>query len=51
MTSKHLLELKERLVGFQGTTTFAALAIGARAALRAVPILERLAWEDPLPNQ
>jgi hypothetical protein len=50
MPSKHLLELKSRLLGLEGTTTFAALAIAARAALRAVPLLERLSWEGPSPK-
>jgi hypothetical protein len=46
MASKQLLQLKDHLAGFEATTTFVALGIAARAALRGIPLLDQL-WTGP----
>jgi hypothetical protein len=46
--SKHLIKLGNHLLGFGDKTNSASLAVAARAALRAIPLLERLSWDKPL---
>jgi Protein of unknown function (DUF1629) len=43
-----LQELCNRLLTLEDDTKAASLAIAARSALRAIPLLERLSWDKPL---
>ena len=49
--SAPLREMSDRLAGLGAEANAAALAIAARAALRAIPLLERLSWDKPLPKR
>jgi len=46
--SRPLQQLSQRLLGLGDDGKAASLAIAARSALRAIPLLERLSWDKPL---
>ena len=49
--SRSLRELSSRLLALGDDAKTASLALAARSALRAMPLLERLSWYKPLPKQ
>jgi len=49
--SRSLQELSHRLLPIGDDTKTASLAIAARSALRTIPLLERLSWDNPLPKR
>jgi hypothetical protein len=49
--SRSLRELSSRLLALGDDAKTASLALAARSALRAMPLLERLSWDKPLPKQ
>jgi hypothetical protein len=49
--SESLRELRERLLACGDATKALSLAIAARSVLRAIPLLERLSWDKPLPKR
>jgi len=48
MASNSLVELRDHLLTLGDDTKAIALAIGARAALRTIPLLQHLSWDKPL---
>jgi hypothetical protein len=48
---RSLRELRDQLLALGDDTKTVSLAISARSALRAVPLLERLFWDSPPPSE